>query len=636
MAYYDFTSETEKFPQYLTFNNFLNQTELKELTEKIEPWTSNWEQSKIYKVPDKANEIDLNTRKSLKSKVNDRTLFQFCNETFISKLNQHQTDGTTFKLVQDELELIKYTPGGYFKKHQDFVHFHSNQIKCYTLIFCLEGNCEGGETSIFLSDTEEIKCEQTKRPNGLLVMRNELWHAGNEVIEGEKIILKLNLLATKTDRVITIGFENEERTYMVDRTMIDKWSNSYLAGYLRFKNDVNKIKIEKFTFEEFSVVYRLLTYQQLPLEEIKANERTLDYFGYNFEVEAKVYNHYRHQFEVAIEKMTQFLDRQRYQDCLLVSASTDEYKQFKGYFETNRNIASVQWAYDEDYNIDFICVGGTLVYMAGKNYSKSIIDLKENRSVNEKMIKSLISGCILDYLENRDQTCRKCKNYLTEQIEQTGSSESETDDEDDADDDENDDDDEDEGNEKKHAKSCRYSEAREYMKRLIKFTGNELPFCKYLMHGILHFIELEYDEYGNLNTMDYIIDKKAVPTNTSNSFDLQKIQSIYPQIEKHLKAVTLIKSESERVVGAYECNEANYYEHTINLGLGFINLEKYMAATPLQQTAIFSPSFPNSSPIPDVSPDPATSPIPNAYSADHMTSLPAPPANKELNPITRK
>lgn len=644
--YYDFGSETESFPSYLTFSNILGEEEVNEIFN----WTNDneWQQSEVYNVGRKSNELNLNTRKSFKTKITSAERLKYLDQTLIAKINS-LAQNVSLRLVYDDIELIKYVQGGYFKEHQDFVHYISNQIKCYTLIYCVKGACEGGETMLYLSDTEEIKCPETKTSNDVLIMRNEVLHAGSEVVEGEKIVLKLNLLALKTDeQVIRILFKNDERMYYVDRVLIDKWPDSYLAGALRFDNKQD-IMIEACTYEEFSVIYQLLIRQQPMLKIVNAHQHLFDYFGYNFEMERTLYDHCQQQFEASVERIDNFLSNRNHKDCFFVASSTNEYHQFKSYFAANPNILSVQWVYDEK-GIILICIAGTLVYFKYPNTNVLANNRKEGKKEFEesicqyekvaqvKMLKRLLRSYEIELSKGKYRLCKKCiakqegksieeivelyKNYeerngyiANEQDEQPEQNEN-------------------------HRQKCLYSEIKYFIAKLLYFTGDELSFCKYLMQGLLEFTAIYHEEdyyepFQNIILNTKILDRlnslqicplslistpnanpqrvvqqickkcgarsyssdsltsglcnkcirlelrdvvniKAAGKAVENKLNIKQIQTIFPQIQDYITKVVLIKSKKERVIGVYECNEASYYEQTSNLGLGFINLEKYV------------------------------------------------------------
>ena len=580
--------EKDAFPTHLVFDDVLENFDT---VLKCLPTDDLWLTSKVYKVDTQLNELNLDLRKSQKLNITNRDLFDFLDTDLLPKIN---TGPVQFKLVRDELELIRYETGGYFKPHQDFVHFISNQIKTYAGILCLQGNCQGGETVLHLPDPVPIR--QTKTPNGLLIVRNEVLHEGAEVLEGQKIILKFNLLATLADvKIIRVTFKDDPRCLYLDETTINRYPNSYLASALRFKPTASTIEIIDFSYDDFEVVHRFLLGDRLPLPDIRDHSSILDYFGYNFELEKTVYKHYRSIFKQSIQRMDRFLDRD-HEDTLLVSASTEEYVQFKAYFATNPNLLTVQWAYNET-GVLFMGIEGVLVEVRAPTVKKwrgdevlgqhrSILDVETDSDVD--LVTDLLERLLQNYAgeinEFQGQQCRMCTPSppfraprepvpaflpgatqlnlaLLHRVlfQRPPTPPAPTDD----------------TPATEHHPECHYDQVQPLIDKILPFIGDDLAFSKYLMEGILYFTRLKHEEELYDKIGDHI-PASGTPKPRIRPVDLHKIRAGYHKIREPALNTKLIKSEAERAVGAYTCNEAEYYEETINLGLGFLNLQKYL------------------------------------------------------------
>lgn len=559
MTYYNFEAESETFPKYIVYDDFLSSEEFGKMMESINLSSDVeklWEPSEIFSSQLGSNMKNPEIRKSQKIALhklgNSLQLFNLLNTTLIKKINENQKDDTEFKLVFDEIDLIKYIQGDYFKRHHDFVHINSNQIKCYALILCLKGDCEGGETSLFLNDEETVICSSTKIPNGVLIMRNEISHQANEVLQGEKIVLKLNLIAIKktTNTLVTISFKDDSRLYYLTTEMINVWPNSYLASALHFQNTMN-IVIEKFTYDEFSIIHSILIGHRPKLEIINNNKTILDYFGYNMNFETTIYNHFKLIFKQSLAKMDKFLNKQDTKNCILYSSSSSEHQTFKTYFASNSKILPIEWIYT-DTEINFIRIEPYFVYVNCENRDLSISEITAS-SIEESNLQ-MLEYLFIVYCKRRNyKDCKQCQNIQNKikmNAHQIGD------------------------NEEKHNKSCTYDvmNIKDTISGLLTYSNSSM-FCKYLMTSLLQFTEIEYAEewYSQPFIKNTVID----PT-LKSAIKLDEIQSIVLQVKKDLLQQTLIKSESERVIGAYECNSVEYYEKVINLGLGFINLEKYL------------------------------------------------------------
>ena len=642
-TYYDFSKESEIFPKFLLYDNFLKQRETETLFEILDESKDLWETSKVFQVQDKHNVIDPNIRKSMKVKLKTQSqsssqpdIWSTLNNLFVSKLNKHNPN-LRFHLVKDEVEMIKYEKGDFFKAHQDFVHFNSNQIKTYALIYCLnepnqDSNCEGGETQLYLSDLEKVKCEQTKTPNGLLVMRNELWHEGLEVLSGTKIILKLNLRASlTTDSLIRIVFESEKCLF-VQKDQIDKWPNSFFAACLRFKPDQSEIKISNYTFDEFLPISNILFGKQLSQETIYQNSAMLSYFGFEFELQNKFYTYYKDKFDSALIKIDRFLDNSDFQDAFLVAHSSAEYLTFKDYLKLNPDVLTVQWTYTESGERDgsncikFICIDSIPVYIKG---AKGDLSINNNQDKYDDanhllfdMIRKLFAVKTLDYHYDMEGfVCKKCAKIsgigtyeeLSDKYQYDESDEDEDEDEDeDGGDDESDEDGEDEDKNEddedkqdkkekqeetvkkeiqpkplKHRSRCLYSRTKNFRKQLCAgiLNGlilNEIESCKCVMEAMLHYVEYRYEsEWMSLDFNTIVSNhqkstkQQTQPLKSNLLTNFEHVKSVFPKIQDFLLNVVLTQSETRRVMGAYECNSCEYYEESLHLGLGFINMKKY-------------------------------------------------------------
>ena len=103
----------------------------------------------------------------------------------------------------------KYVSGQKFNMHKDGQQQVGENISYFTFIVYLNENCIGGSTKFRLDDIS-IK----PKTGSLLIFEHRLWHQGEEVISGEKYILRTDIVYE------TIGFE----TYL-DREKAYKSSN---------------------------------------------------------------------------------------------------------------------------------------------------------------------------------------------------------------------------------------------------------------------------------------------------------------------------------------------------------------------------------------------------------------------------
>ncbi|XWV26484.1 hypothetical protein QJ857_gp0585 [Tupanvirus soda lake] len=159
--------------------------------------------SKLYHKDLKENIIDGSQRSSKTHKIyydeNTKIIFQSV-EKLIEHINEKQK--TLFSLIPNDIDIIKYENGDFFNKHSDFVPIKNKYITYYTLLFCLDANCVGGQTSIYLDDSNSIDFDETIIPNDWLLFMNEIEHAGKTVESGHKIILKANVVHINLSNVL--------------------------------------------------------------------------------------------------------------------------------------------------------------------------------------------------------------------------------------------------------------------------------------------------------------------------------------------------------------------------------------------------------------------------------------------------
>lgn len=125
MEYYNFEEETEKFPLYEPFT--LPENIFSELKQHFD--NKLFEQSQIFNKKTKQNETNETIRSSKKCSIKTPESFELINKLFIPFLNNLCAEqNIIMKLVEDELELIKYDKGDFFNKHHDFVNYVSDQM----------------------------------------------------------------------------------------------------------------------------------------------------------------------------------------------------------------------------------------------------------------------------------------------------------------------------------------------------------------------------------------------------------------------------------------------------------------------------------------------------------------------------
>ena len=130
------------FPGYIYSQDFLSKDELNDLLAILDIDNQNDKESHVYNRIQKVNIINKHLRSSRKIEYRDPLLFNWVEEHIIKPLNEQSSN--KFMLVQNDLEVVKYSKGCYFKRHTDYINFDSNSFRNYTFLICLYACKDGG------------------------------------------------------------------------------------------------------------------------------------------------------------------------------------------------------------------------------------------------------------------------------------------------------------------------------------------------------------------------------------------------------------------------------------------------------------------------------------------------------------
>jgi hypothetical protein len=215
------------FPSYIYNGNHLNQEKINELLELLSIDNRDYLESQVYVTSEKKNIIEKTVRSSKKIEYKDEQLFNWVNTNCIQNLN---TDTYRFILIHNDITVIKYNQGDFFKKHQDFVTLHSNEFYNYTFVVCLHACEDGGETLLYDSQDTAQSFITGKKQGSILVFPKDTFHEGKMIEKGTKIILSGNLICLKNKDPLDL--ENNEEYLIV---MLNDGKTPYILSiaYLR-------------------------------------------------------------------------------------------------------------------------------------------------------------------------------------------------------------------------------------------------------------------------------------------------------------------------------------------------------------------------------------------------------------------
>jgi hypothetical protein len=240
------------YPTHIQFT--LPSSYTRTLQQYFNPDSKDYTKSLIFNKLTKEHQEDSKVRSSQKYAINDVQSFDLVEELIIKQANS-STKNLIIKMLHNEIELVKYTEGGFFKKHTDFVTHVSNQLKCYALLVCLQSPIQGGETKLYLPDGEQTI---GYNEGTCLLFQNEVPHEGMPIIEGTKIVLKVNILCfQKNDKPIEdhliVRFHDDNRSFILLSSMYAAYPDSVFA-----KKKSGVITLDT-TFEQFQPIYNMLT-----------------------------------------------------------------------------------------------------------------------------------------------------------------------------------------------------------------------------------------------------------------------------------------------------------------------------------------------------------------------------------------
>lgn len=584
MDYYDFNSEEEKFPSHIKWN--LSNEIINKLKSHFDMNNHEFTKSLIFNTKTKINEQNETIRISQKCSIKDTQSFDLVNELVVNELNKLIGDQEiTMKLRTDELELIRYSEGGFFKKHKDFVNCVSDQMKCYALLICLNAPDEGGETKLHFSDDVMENISETKTLGGCLIFRNEIVHEGAEIIKGTKILLKANIWCFKNyndvvddNKNFIVGFSDDERFYILTDSMYDKFPQSIFFLHKNFEK-TSAIILKNTTYEEFMPIFNLMK-GNVKLNEFNFNEsgELLDYLGIT-NVNIKMFETFNkkllQKYEDKMHELNQFLHNKN--GLWLVKSFTD-YLLYKKILKNNHNIIPLQFMLTyEDKHLEKLQLEFLSIYDSVPICKKSRNDCDNYHWLNT------------NDLENNDGYLKislirflMAKKYLV--------GKSNEDDGDDVDNKENEEENEEkieEDNEEEIEEESNVSISDESenndndisstipIKNDMINANNDYSFLKSLMDFYFTIKTYEYES-------DYWEPKEKTINKKDNSqiIECDKLKDAIKLIRENnlieiIKDVNNNKNVCARdyIAGAYDCNQASYYIHHANIYFGFINFQ---------------------------------------------------------------
>jgi len=136
--------------------------------------------------------VDVQRRSSEVHTGHDEKVFEVARKQLLPLLKEAQQGSWT--LLANHYDIVRYVGGDFFRKHIDFTPVDTPHSTHFVLLLCLQGDCMGGETRVWLSDGSVVVSSATTHRGDFLVFRGDLEHQGDPVIGGRKVVARFDVL----------------------------------------------------------------------------------------------------------------------------------------------------------------------------------------------------------------------------------------------------------------------------------------------------------------------------------------------------------------------------------------------------------------------------------------------------------
>lgn len=239
--------------------------------------------SELYSSLEDKKFINTDERSSKFKTFTDKKLFEYSNK-LIDVLNS-KDEYYAYILVENDVTYIEYSEGDFFKLHEDYLSITSNIIEEFTLLICMDANCEGGETIFYLNKyfTHVSKASTTK--NSCVLFRKDIKHEGSKLRSGYKKIITLNLwgIPKQSDNLLVISLKDSKK-YIISFEKIYSTGDNILKGYIEFcRNQGNNNSIliyedHQIDSDGFKIIYDIMNKSYVKLEDVHEHANIIDYY----------------------------------------------------------------------------------------------------------------------------------------------------------------------------------------------------------------------------------------------------------------------------------------------------------------------------------------------------------------------
>lgn len=266
----------------------LDETIFNTIVEHVNNDKQEMNESRVYFTEDETLRVDHELRSSKFKTIEDKELFAIV-DNYLELINK-QDKFYNFSLVKNNLTVIDYKEGDFFDKHSDFLSLTSNFISEFTMILCLDGDCEGGETALHINDNFTYKSKNSKTTGSCILFRKDLTHEGCKIIKGHKKILTMNVNAFEKSNgdILVVEFNNTEEKYIIPKSNI--MSQPSILQAMLDNNKIQTLKLDNLPDDEifkshthFQIIYNILMKSYIDFDDFKKYKNVIEY--YNIDIE---------------------------------------------------------------------------------------------------------------------------------------------------------------------------------------------------------------------------------------------------------------------------------------------------------------------------------------------------------------
>uniref|UniRef100_A0A6C0CAY9 Prolyl 4-hydroxylase alpha subunit Fe(2+) 2OG dioxygenase domain-containing protein n=1 Tax=viral metagenome TaxID=1070528 RepID=A0A6C0CAY9_9ZZZZ len=251
-----------------------------------------FEQSQVYNVLKEEKETSPDIRMSQFRTLIDNELFDI--GTKILNTVNSDMQKSKFIIYANDVMHIKYSAGGYFKEHEDYLSVNSNIVEEYTMLVCVDADCVGGETILTFNKFFKHSSKMTNTPGGCLIFRKDIPHEGAQLLSGIKEIISYNVWLIKNDaeNIMIVDFENDKlnRKYFLSiADIIRHPSNNILKILVKTskEDDIFDSKVIQYTdshtFEEFAIVEKIINGNAVSYQEYTKYHDIIKYYLFDMQ-----------------------------------------------------------------------------------------------------------------------------------------------------------------------------------------------------------------------------------------------------------------------------------------------------------------------------------------------------------------